>query len=289
MATVYLHDPNTARFEEFSHDPKWADKPFWMLNTFAYHPGKPAAEALRAYNQSMQPILADAGAHIVMRATVARTVIGEHSWEAAAIVEYPSPQLFHEMATSTSLQRAADQRLAAFRDQFLIPIPAGWFPGFDSDKPVNAKSSIRSWTPQNLGDVETAFVGPHHTQATQTQAEGLVSDERLRGQPVWMLNLMKYEPDGGKERHDAYVEGGGNDFPGGNLGRQYGVRLAYPPRRAFPTLIGSTDWDSVAIAIYPSPDHFLSMGANTDFIELHEGRKTGLAETYIVAMQPTLL
>ena len=66
------------------------------------------------------------------------------------------------------------------------------------------------------------------------------------------------------------------------------MRLAYPSRRAFPTLIGATDWDSVAIATYPSPDHFLSMGANTDFIGLHEGRKTGLAETCIVAMQPTV-
>lgn len=153
---------------------------------------------------------------------------------------------------------------------------------------MNARGDIGSWTPGHLGDVETAFVGPHHTQATDSQAEGLVSDERLRGKSVWMLNLLKYEPDGGKARHDAYVESGGNDFPGGNLGRQYGVRLAYPSRRAFRTLIGETDWDSVAIATYPSPDHFLSMGANTDFIRLHEGRETGLADTYIVAMQPTV-
>jgi len=40
VATIHLHAPNTARFEEFSRDPQWADKPFWMLNTFAYHPGK---------------------------------------------------------------------------------------------------------------------------------------------------------------------------------------------------------------------------------------------------------
>lgn len=74
----------------------------------------------------------------------------------------------------------------------------GWFPGFDSAEPVNVRGDISNWTPRNLGEVETAFVGPHHTQATDSQAEGLVSDERLRGKPVWMLNLLKYAPDGGK-------------------------------------------------------------------------------------------
>lgn len=128
MATIHLHDPNIARFEEFSTDSDWADKPFWMLNTFAYHPGKAATEALGAYGKSMQTILSDIGAHIVMQAPVARTVIGKRSWEAAAIVEYPSPQVFLEMATSTALESAADQRRSAFRDQFLIPIPVGWFP-----------------------------------------------------------------------------------------------------------------------------------------------------------------
>lgn len=36
-----------------------------MLNTFGYHPGKAAAEALRAYNRWMQPILSDAETYIV--------------------------------------------------------------------------------------------------------------------------------------------------------------------------------------------------------------------------------
>ena len=100
-----------------------------------------------------------------------------------------------------------------------------------------------------------------------------------------MLNLLKYAPDGGKAQHDAYVAGGGNTFPGGSLGRQFGLRIAYSARRTYGSLIGASDWDSVAIVAYPSRDHFLTMGGNADYIRLHEGRKAGLAQTYIVAMR----
>ncbi|MCZ6888202.1 MAG: hypothetical protein O7H39_06875 [Gammaproteobacteria bacterium] len=288
MATVHLHNPNTARFDEFVDDSEWAGEPFWMLNTFAYHPGAAAAEANRAYGNSMQGILSDVGARIVMQARVARTVIGERSWEAAAVVEYPSPQAFYEMATSAALEAASGQRQTAFRDQFLIPISAGWMPGFDPDKPVNARGDIRTWSSSDLADTDNAFVGDHPTQASSEQAADLVSDERFRDTPVWMLNLLKYAPDGGKQKHDAYAAGGGNDFPGGSLGRQFGLRVVYSARRTFASLIGSTDWDSVAMVGYPSRDHFLSMGANPNYIALHEGRKAGLSETYIVAMQSRL-
>ncbi len=87
----------------------------------------------------------------------------------------------------------------------------------------------------------------------------------------------------------SHFAGGGNNFPGGSLGWQFGLRVVYSARRTFASLIGSTDWDSVAIVAYPSRDHFLSMGLNADYIALHEGRKAGLSETYIVAMQPRLL
>ncbi len=81
MPTIHLHNPNTARFDEFASDSAWAGVPFWMLNTFAYHPGDAAADANRAYLESMQGILAEVGAKVVMQARVARTVIGERSWE----------------------------------------------------------------------------------------------------------------------------------------------------------------------------------------------------------------
>ena len=69
MATVHLHNPNTARFDEFVKDSEWVGAPFWMLNTFAYHSGAAAADANRAYGNSMREILTDVGARMVIGST----------------------------------------------------------------------------------------------------------------------------------------------------------------------------------------------------------------------------
>lgn len=286
MSTIHLHNPNVSEMEAFAADAEWADSPFWMLNTFAFHRGDAARDAGRAYAERMPEILAGVGARLVMQAPVARTFIGTRTWQAAAIVEYPSPQAFWEMAASPELAAASPFRVAAFRDQFLIPISPGWLPRFDADKPVRAREEIRQWSTDDVEGIESAFVGEHPAQATPTQAQEFVADEAFSEDSVWMLNLLRYAPGGGKDKHDAYVEGGGNSFPGGSLGRQYGLRVVYSARRTYRTLIGSPSWDSAAIVSYPDRDHFLTMSANADYIALHEGRKAGLAETYIIAMTP---
>ena len=103
-----------------------------------------------------------------------------------------------------------------------------------------------------------------------------------------MLNLLKYTG-GDSAQHDAYVAAGGQSFPGGSLGRQFGLRVAYSARATFPTLIGDIDWDSVAMVAYPSVHHFLTMGAHPDYIRIHRGRIEGLERTSIVAMQPRVV
>jgi uncharacterized protein (DUF1330 family) len=284
---IHLHEPNAEVFEAFGKDEVWSGKPFWMLNTFAYHSGEQAANAQREYGQCMASILEDVGARVIMHAPAARTVIGPRQWVASAIVEYPSPEAFLAMATSPALAAASKFRRIAFADQFLIPIAAGWMPGFDLDKTVHARSPINQWGSADIRNTPNAFVGKHHTQASTDSAEAFVSDNDFAGnKPVWMLNLLKYASDGGKRRHDAYVAGGGNDFPGGSLGRQFGLRVVYSARRTFESLIGATDWDTVAIVSYPSRNHFLTMGGNEHYIEIHEGRKAGLSETYIIALRP---
>lgn len=282
-----MHEPNVDAFEALADDGVWADKPLWMLNIFAYHSGDEAREANRHYARLMSDILASVGARVVMQAPVALSLIGPKPWQAAAIVEYPSPAAFLTMATSNALADASDVRRAAFADQFLIPVSAGWMPGFDPDKPVRPRVDATAWTPQDL-DTPNAFIGDHHAQASVESAREFVGDARLDQGPVWMLNLMKYAPGVGKSAHDGYVAGGGDNFPGGSLGRQFGLRVVYSARRTGRSLIGATDWDSIAIVSYPSRDYFLTMGANADYIALHEGRKAGLQETYIIAMRAKL-
>lgn len=94
-----------------------------------------------------------------------------------------------------------------------------------------------------------------------------------------MLNLRRCSPEGGKDNYDAYVVGGGNDFPGGSLGRQFGLRVVYSARKTYRSLIGSTDLDCFASASYP----------NSEYIALHEGRKAGLSAIHIIATKPRLI
>ena len=120
------------------------------------------------------------------------------------------------------------------------------------------------------------MLGEIYLHEPNTQAcEAFAEDRDWAGSPFWMLNLLKYAPDGGNAKHGAYVRGGGEGFPGGSLQKQFGVRVQYASTRAFRTLIGGTDWDAVGIAEYPSRDHFLSMGACPAYRELHGGREGG--------------
>lgn len=283
----HLHNPNEAAMARFARKPGWQDRPFWMLNTFRYKPGEAAAAAASSYGKRMQPILADAGAHLVMQAPVTRTAIGEREWGAAAIVAYPHPEAFHNMATGAALEAAARDRIASFADQYLIPMSPRWIPAFDPDAPVRPRSDVRTWDRASLAATPNAFVGEHPTQMSLDRAVALLDDPRFdHGQPVWMLNLLRYAAGDGKRLHDNYVAAGGQSFPGGSLGRQFGLRVVYSARATFDTLIGDVNWDSVAIVQYPSVHHFLTMGANEHYIHAHQGRIDGLAQTYIIAMQP---
>ncbi len=285
----HLHEPNQAAIDRFCSDTSLADKPFWMLNTFRYLPGEASAVAARQYAAGMQGVLGDVGAHVVMSAR-ARTAIGEKDWEAAALVAYPGPAAFLKMITGSKLEAASRYRVTSFADQFLIPVSPRWMPGFDPEKAVRPTSPVQTWSADRVANTPNAFIGEHHTQMSVARAVSLLEDPQFdHAKPVYMLNLLQYAGATGKSRHDAYVAGGGNSFPGGSLGRQFGLRVVYSARQTFASLIGTDDWDSVALVSYPSIHHFLSMGAHPAYIKLHEGRIDGLGKTYIVALQPRLI
>ena len=227
----HLHSPNELAMGRFARNRDWQDQPFWMLNTFRYLSGAPAAEAARRYGQQMRSVLEGVGARVVMQAPVARTAIGERKWGAAAVVEYPSPEAFHTMATGDALAAASPDRIASFADQYLIPVSRGFMPGYDPDAPVRPRSDIRTWNRAALEATPNAFIGEHHTQMSVDRAMALLEDPRFdHSQPVWMLNLLKYSPDGGKALHVGYIAAGGQSFPGGSLGRQFGLRVVYSAR-----------------------------------------------------------
>ncbi len=292
LDTIHLHNPNVQAFEAFATDNDWAGQPFWMLNTFRFKTGAVAAEANRLYSEHMRDILRGVGGRLMYRAPVARTLIGEKAWEAVAIVEYPSPEAFLAMATSEALAQASTARIASFADQFLIPISAGWMPAVYRQESIGATTgTIVLWTTTAVDTTPNALIGAHHTKMGPARAVDFIRDDRFTPATgrVWMLNLLQYAPEGGKDVYRAYTQGLGDSFPGGSLMAQFGLRVTYAARRTFQSLIGDINWDAVALVEYPSRDHFLSMGGSPAFQELHRGREAGLRQTYLICSQPAVV
>src|SRR6476469_1251388 len=76
--------------------------------------------------------------------------------------------------------------------------------------------------------------------------------------PVTMLNLLRFEPDGGEER---YAEYGAAVMP---LLEKAGGRAVFLGEAALP-LLGEGRWDSVLLIEYPSRGAFLEMIASPEY------------------------
>jgi uncharacterized protein (DUF1330 family) len=88
--------------------------PVVMLNLLKFKPG-PGAESYNEYGRQVAKILEKIGARILFMGAVAQSIIGsDGDWDAVAIVEYPSRQVFLEMGMS-----AEYQAIHHFRDEGL--------------------------------------------------------------------------------------------------------------------------------------------------------------------------
>ena len=91
------------------------------------------------------------------------------------------------------------------------------------------------------------------------------------GTPVVMLNLLAFEPDGGKER---YMEYGAAVAP---LLEKAGGRVVWAGASA-PALLGEDSWDLVALVEYPSRRAFLEMVGSTEYQAIAHLRTEALAK-----------
>lgn len=78
------------------------------------------------------------------------------------------------------------------------------------------------------------------------------------GSPVVMLNLLRFKPDGGRER---YLEYGAAVTP---LLEKAGARVVFLGEPALP-LLGGGGWDSVLLVEYPTRQAFLDMIASAEY------------------------
>jgi uncharacterized protein (DUF1330 family) len=89
--------------------------------------------------------------------------------------------------------------------------------------------------------------------------------------PVTMLNLLRFRPDGGRER---YLEYGAAVAP---LLERAGARVVFLGDSALP-LLGEGRWDSVLLVEYPTGQAFLDMVASPEYQAIAHLRTEALEE-----------
>jgi len=102
---------------------------------------------------------------------------------------------------------------------------------------------------------------------------------RPADQPVVMVNLLKFRPDGGRESYARYAQ---EVVP--HLQRVGGtVRYAGD----LPTqVIGDGEklwWDVILVVEYPSPAAFIDMVTNDDYLKIHDYRAAALDRGDLIA------
>lgn len=98
------------------------------------------------------------------------------------------------------------------------------------------------------------------------------------GQPVVMLNLLRFRPDGGRERYREYARAVGERFL-----PAVGGELLFHGEAAGAPLVADTSghWDQVLLVRYPSRGAFLQMLADPGYQEVTHLRTEALEDAVL--------
>lgn len=95
--------------------------------------------------------------------------------------------------------------------------------------------------------------------------------------PIVMLNLLKFKPDGGQAEYAKYSAA---VLP---MVTKLGGKLLFMGRGHF-CLIGTGDWDAVALVQYPSKRAFIEMTSSAEYQAIHHHRDAGLQGQILYAL-----
>lgn len=97
------------------------------------------------------------------------------------------------------------------------------------------------------------------------------------GQPVVMLNLLRFRPDGGRERYQQYARAVAGFLP------QVGGEVIFHGQAAGAPLVAdaAADWDQVLLVRYPSRQAFLQMLADPAYQEVTALRTEALEDAVL--------
>lgn len=99
------------------------------------------------------------------------------------------------------------------------------------------------------------------------------------GAPVVMLNLLRFQPEGGRERYEEY---GAAVAP---LLEKAGGRVVFFGQPA-PALIGEESWDLVILVEYPTRQAFLEMIGSGEYEAIAHLRTEALSRGELHPMDP---
>jgi uncharacterized protein (DUF1330 family) len=101
------------------------------------------------------------------------------------------------------------------------------------------------------------------------------------GLPVTMLNLLRFTPDGGRDRYDAYATAIGPHL------KKVGGTVVYFGATSTPLVAPPDDtaWDAVLLVRYPSRQAFSAMVADPEYQQITHLRTEALDAA---VLQPTI-
>jgi uncharacterized protein (DUF1330 family) len=97
--------------------------------------------------------------------------------------------------------------------------------------------------------------------------------------PVYMLNLLKFKPDGGEALYEKYGETCAAIF------ERIGLKLMLRTKSAPFTVIGGEAWDEVLIARYPSIAAFIEMNRDREYQRNVQYRHEALVDSRLYLMK----
>jgi uncharacterized protein (DUF1330 family) len=102
--------------------------------------------------------------------------------------------------------------------------------------------------------------------------------------PIFMINLLKFKPDGGAKMYQQYIEAGTATF------KKVGLKAAFQANIAM-TVIGGEAWDEIIIAEYPSIAAFIEMNRDKDYQQAVQHRTDALLDSrlYLVKADEALV
>ena len=199
-----------------------------------------------------------------LSASLARVLEIERHLETARSAARRAPQplglLFGNVTLSSSF-RAGVLAISAIRAA--VKIVPGSLACIDHD----AIADMR--TPTRTGD-------PMPVDPTPEDVQKLLQEDP--GGPVVMLNLLRYDPDGGRERYAEYAPRRRRtcERVGGELLYAGDCSTALVTPEGF-------NWDTMLVVRYPSRQAFLDMVADPEYLEISKIRTGALAEAVLQA------